>query len=38
MSGASGRGTTSRAASGLELDERWARAAWAFLTEPRDPA
>src|SRR4051812_34400804 len=22
--------------SRLELDERWARAAWAFLTEPRD--
>lgn len=36
MSGASGRGATSRATSRLELDERWARAAWAFLTEPRD--
>ena len=26
-----------RATSRLELDERWARVAWAFLTEPRDP-
>ena len=26
----------SRPASRLELDERWARAAWAFLAEPRD--
>ncbi len=36
MSAVPGRGTTSRAGSRLELDERWARAAWAFLTEPRD--
>ena len=36
MSGAPGRGSASRASSRLELDERWARAAWAFLTEPRD--
>src|SRR6478735_2910384 len=26
----------SRPTSRLELDERWARVAWAFLTEPRD--
>jgi DNA processing protein len=26
-----------RPASRLEYDERWARAAWAFLAEPRDP-
>jgi DNA processing protein len=36
MSGVSGCSSTSRATSGLEHDERWARAAWAFLTEPRD--
>ena len=36
MSGACRAGATPRAASRLELDERWARAAWAFLTEPRD--
>ena len=28
--------TTRRATSRLELDERWARVAWAFLTEPCD--
>jgi DNA processing protein len=27
---------SSRPASRLELEERWARAAWAFLAEPRD--
>lgn len=36
MSGAYDGGSRPRAASGLERDERWARAAWAFLTEPRD--
>jgi len=32
----SGPNARSRPTSRLELDERWARAAWAFLTEPRD--
>ena len=36
MSGGYGGGHGPRATSGLEQDERWARAAWAFLTEPRD--
>ncbi len=31
-------GSTRRASSRLEFDERWARAAWAFLTEPCDAA
>jgi DNA processing protein len=31
-------GVVRRATSRLELDERWARAAWAFLTEPGDAA
>ncbi|HYN66314.1 MAG TPA: DNA-processing protein DprA [Ornithinibacter sp.] len=31
-----GRRASPRATSSLELDERWARAAWAFLAEPRD--
>ncbi|MFL6153805.1 MAG: DNA-processing protein DprA [Ornithinibacter sp.] len=38
MSGRSGVGASRRASSRLELDERWARAAWAFLTEPCDAA
>jgi DNA processing protein len=32
----SSTGASVRAAGGLEHDERWARVAWAFLTEPRD--
>src|SRR6187397_1550448 len=36
MSDLSGLNARSRPTSRLELDERWARAAWAFLTEPRD--
>ncbi len=44
MSSVGGRGAVGasgamrRPTSRLELDERWARAAWAFLTEPGDPA
>lgn len=37
MTHLSGVRGTGRPPSRLELDERWARAAWAFLTEPRDP-
>src|SRR6478609_2960002 len=36
MSGMRGLDARSRPTSRLELDERWARVAWAFLTEPRD--
>ncbi len=34
--GRRGGDVTRRSTSRLELDERWARAAWAFLTEPCD--
>ena len=35
--GARGGASVRRATSRLEFDERWARAAWSFLTEPLDP-
>jgi DNA processing protein len=37
MNGVRAGGSMMRPTSRLEFDERWARAAWAFLTEPLDP-